>query len=231
MIVAITGTRKGIGRHLAEYFLEAGDIVIGCSRGPSELEHSNYKHCSLDVGSEDAVKSFFRDIRIEYGHLDVLINNAGVASMNHFLLTPEASITQIFQTNFVGTFLCSREAAKLMKKGGTGRIINFSTIAVPLRLAGSAAYAASKSAVISLTEIASKELSPFGITVNAIGPTPVRTSMLRTLSKETVDAVVSQQTIKRLGDMDDIINVVSFFISPKSSFITGQTIYLGGVFQ
>lgn len=231
MIVAITGTRKGIGRHIAEYFLDAGSIVFGCSREPSELVHPNYRHYCLDVGDEDAVKNFFRDIRMEHGCLDVLVNNAGEASMNHFLLTPVASLIQIFRSNLVGTFLCSREAAKLMKKVGVGRIVNFSTIAVPLRLAGSAAYAASKSAVVSLTEITSRELSPFGITVNAIGPTPVRTSMLRTLSKETVDAVVSQQTIKRLGDMNDIINVVKFFISPESSFITGQTIYLGGVFQ
>ena len=151
--------------------------------------------------------------------------------MNHFMLTPESSVRNILQSNLVGTFICSREAAKLMQKNGAGRIVNFSTIAVPLRLAGSAAYAASKSAVVSLTEIIAKELAPFGITVNAVGPGPVPTSMVRTLPKETVDAVISQQSIKRLGSIEDIINVVSFLIDPKSSFVTGQTIYLGGITQ
>lgn len=231
MIIAITGTRKGIGRELANYFLQAGHTVIGCSRQPTELAHPNYEHLCLDVGEEESVKHLFREIRARHGQLDVLINNAGVASMNHFMLTPEATVRTILQSNFIGTFICIREAAKLLQKSAAGRIINFSTIAVPLRLAGSAAYAASKSAVVSLTEITAKELAPFGVTVNAVGPGPVPTSMVRTLPKETVEQVISQQAIKRLGSMEDIINVVNFFIDPKSSFITGQTIYLGGITQ
>jgi len=231
MFIAITGTRKGIGRKLAEYFLDKDNTVIGCSRKKSNLIHPNYTHYCTDIGNEDEVKQLFNKIRSQHGQLDVLLNNAGIASMNHFLLTPGKSVTEIFQCNFMGTFLCSREAVKLLKKSPAGRIINFSTIAVPLRLAGSAVYAASKSAVSTLTEITAKELAPFGITVNVIGPTPVPTSMTRTLPKESIDAVIDQQIIKRFGKIEDIINVIEFFINTSSDFITGQTIYFGGVIK
>ncbi len=231
MFIAITGTRKGIGRKLAEYYLDRDNTVIGCSRKISSLSHPNYTHYCIDVGNEDDVKRLFSEIRSQHGQLDVLLNNAGIASMNHFLLTPGKSVNEIFQCNFMGTFLCSREAVKLLKKSPAGRIINFSTIAVPLRLAGSAVYAASKSAVSTLTEIMAKELAPFGITVNVIGPTPVSTSMSRTLPKEAIDEVINQQTIKRLGKIEDITNVVEFLINASSDFITGQTIYFGGVMK
>ncbi|MFL6713855.1 MAG: SDR family NAD(P)-dependent oxidoreductase, partial [Sulfurifustis sp.] len=155
--------------------------------------------------------------------------NAAEASMNHVLLTPKATLTRLYETNLAGTFVCSQEAAKLLKKSESGRIINFSSVAVPMRLEGAAAYSATKSAVVNLTEIMSKELGSYGITVNAIGPTPVLTSMTRTVPKELIDRLIDRQTIKRMGTMEDLINVVDFLVRPASSFITGQTIYLGGI--
>ncbi|MBX7098144.1 MAG: SDR family oxidoreductase [Myxococcaceae bacterium] len=229
MIVAVTGSRRGLGRSLAEHFLAAGAWVYGCSREPSDLTHARYVHTDMDVTDERAVKEFFRAIRKDHDRLDVLVNNAGTAVMNHVLLTPRETLSRLVEVNLVGTFLCSREAVKLLKKSDHGRIVTLSSIVVPLRLPGAAAYAASKSAVESLMQTMSKELAPLGITVNTVGPTPVPTALARTVPKEALDQVVAQQAIKRLGTAEDVINVVDFFVRPESDFVTGQTIYLGGV--
>src|SRR5438270_13113016 len=188
-VVLITGTRKGIGRALVEHYAGSGCQVVGCSRSPFEGELPNYRHCCLDVGDEPAVKKMFSEIRKHEGRLDVLVNNAGVASMNHSLLTPLAAVKQIMETNFTGTFLFCREAARLMQLHRYGRIVNFVSVAVPLKLEGEAAYAASKAAVISLTQVLAREFSGFGITVNAIGPSPIKTDLIRGVPQDKLDAL------------------------------------------
>lgn len=115
-ITLITGTRKGIGKYLAEHYVRQGHLVIGCSRKEPDWSLEGYEHFQVDVSDEVGVKVLFSFIRKKYGRLDHLINNAGIASMNHFILTPVSTVTQILNTNVVGTFLFSREAAKLMQK-------------------------------------------------------------------------------------------------------------------
>jgi 3-oxoacyl-[acyl-carrier protein] reductase len=228
-VFLITGTRKGIGRQLAEYYLNKGNVVFGCSRGEGAIDHINYFHYILDVSDEVAVIKMVKDIVKKYKKIDILINNAGIASMNHLVLFPLKTAKTIFDTNFFGTFLLLREVSKNMMRNKKGRIINFSTVAIPLKLEGEAIYAASKAAVVSLTEIAARELADFGITVNAIGPTPVLTDLIKVVPKDKINTLIERQPIKRLGTFVDILNVVDFFIDDKSEFITGQVIYLGGI--
>lgn len=228
-ITLITGTRKGIGRFLAEHYAKLGHRVIGCSRQPADWSHPNYQHVLADVCEEEQVTKLFQTIRSEYGRLDHLINNAGIAAMNHSLLTPMSVVDRMLKTNVAGTFLCCREAAKIMKANKFGRIVNFSTVAVPLKLEGEAIYAASKAAVISLSEVLSREFAELGITVNAIGPTPIDTDLIRNVPKSKLDQLVGRQAIHRFGTFEDVLNVVDFFMRPESQFVTGQTIFLGGV--
>ena len=228
-VILITGTRKGIGRYLAEYYAEQGTQVFGCSRGKTDYESKNYRHFCLDVCDESAVKQMFGEIRKAYDRLDVLINNAGVASMNHILLTPINTLQNILNTNIIGTFLFCREAAKLMKQKNYGRIVNFSTVAVPLKLEGEAAYASSKAAVVTLTQVLAKELASFGLTVNAVGPTPVKTDLIKSVPRTKIENLINRQAIGRFGEFKDIANVIDFFIKPQSDFITGQVIFLGGL--
>jgi 3-oxoacyl-[acyl-carrier protein] reductase len=182
----------------------------------------------VDVADEKAVKAMFHEVRQEFGRLDHLINNAGIAATGHFLLTPAETLLRVYQTNVIGAFLFSREAVKLMKKRRYGRIVNFSSAAVPLKLAGEAVYASSKAAIVSLTEILAREVAPLGITVNAVGPTPIETDLIRAMPQDKVREVIEMQPIRRPGTFADVANAVDFFLRPESDFVTGQVLYLGG---
>lgn len=228
-IMLITGTRKGIGKHLAEYYLSKGYIVCGCSRGTSTIISNEYQHYCLDVADEDAVKMLFKDLQKKYGRLDFLLNNAGTASMNHSLLTPISTVRRILDTNIVGTFLFSREAAKLMKKNNFGRIINFVTFAVPFRLEGEAIYAASKAAVVTLTQILSREYAPYNITVNAVAPPAVETDLIRGVDAKKLDDLLKRQSIHRYGTPEKVGSVIDFFLKDENEMINGEVIYMGGL--
>jgi 3-oxoacyl-[acyl-carrier protein] reductase len=228
-VMIITGARKGIGRFLAEYYAQRDFDVVGCSRGDSDLQVAGYRHYCLDVADESAVKKMFVEIARTFGRADILINNAGIASMNHSLLTPLPAARKLVDTNFLGTFLFCREAAKLMQRKRSGRIINVTSVAVPLNLEGEAVYAATKAAVESLTRTLARELADLNITVNAIGPTPVKTDLTRSVPPAKLEALIARQAIRRFGEFRDIRNVVDFFIQPESDFITAQIIFLGGL--
>ena len=228
-VVLITGTSRGVGQYLVTHFVRRGDIVIGCSRGNVKVDLPNYQHFTLDVTDEMAVRQMVQNIRHAYGRLDILINNAGIASMNHILLVPTDTARRLFEINVLGTFIVSREAARLMEQNLYGRIINIGTVAVPMRIEGEAIYAASKNAIVSFTQILARELAPFNITCNLVGPAPIQTDMLSGLPQEKIAQIVDRLAIKRLCYVEDVANVVDFFVSRRSDYVTGQTIYLGGV--
>ncbi len=228
-VTLITGTRKGIGQFLANHYVRLGHTVIGCSREQPDWQLDGYAHFLADVADEAAVLKLFSTIRKTHGRVDHLLNNAGIASMNHSLLTPLSTVENILRTNVTGTFLFTREAAKLMKKQKCGRIVNFTTVAIPLKLEGEAIYAASKSAVLTLTQILAREYANDGITVNAVGPTPIATDLTRSVPKAKMDQLLARQAIRRFGTFEDVANVVDFFLKPESSFVTGQSVYLGGL--
>ena len=204
-------------------------MVVGCSRDMPDWSIGNYEHVLADIAEESDVKRLLAHIQKQYRRLDVAINNAGIASMNHALLTPIATFDRIFAVNVRGTFLVCREAARVMRARRFGRIVNLTTIAAPLALEGESIYAASKAAVENLTRVLSGELASFGITVNAVGPSPIETDLIRGVPKAALQKLLDRLAIRRFGTFADVANVVDFFISPGSDYVTGQILYLGGV--
>lgn len=228
-VVLITGTSKGIGLHIASELLNEGFVVVGCSRSESSIEHEDYFHFVCDITDEISSVKMINDVFVKFKKIDILINNAGAASLNHSLLTPTKSLDRIFDLNFRASFIFCREVAKKMINKRYGRIINFSTVAVPLNLEGEMIYSSSKAAVEQMTKVLSKELGRFGITVNALGPSPVNTDLIKAVPKTKINELIDSQSIPRLTEFRDVLNVVKFYISKKSDFITGQIIYLGGI--
>lgn len=224
-VFIITGSSKGIGKALCEFYLNQGDTVVGCSRGKSTITHENYTHYSLHVADENAVSTMVKEVKQQHTRIDVLINNAGTASMNHLMLTPTKTYDTVMDTNLKGTFLFSRECAKAMMKTG-GKIINLSSIAVPLALEGEAIYAASKAAIETLTQVMAKEVAPLNITVNAIGPGPIDTDLLKGVSQEKREVLLNQLPSKTLGTVEEVIEKAELFLNSDK---TGEIAYLAGL--
>jgi len=233
----VTGGASGLGYEFAVLLAQDSHNLIlididsnKLSETKKELE-SKYSIKVTTLTKYLSIQNISEEIfeEIDEIPIDVLINNAGIALMNHLVFTPLGKAEDIFKTNFLGTFLLTREVVKIMTKKKFGRIINFSSVAVPLSIEGEAVYASSKAAIETFTKIAAREVSEFNITVNALAPTPIKTDLIRTLPKDKITKLISQQAIKRLGTFKDVSNVVDFFIKKESDFITGQIVYLGGV--
>jgi 3-oxoacyl-[acyl-carrier protein] reductase len=228
-IVCITGSSRGVGRKLVDYFINRGALVIGISRTKDQIKLENYHPIQGDISNAEDMKKAFTEIKKNYGTLDILINNAGIShsSQAFFLTIDQAS--DMININFFGTFIVSKEASKLMMKKKFGRIINIGSICSSVEPIGASIYSATKAAVHSLSNSLAKELAPFNITSNTIALSPFPTDMLNTISEKDVEWYLNEQKIKRLATIDDITNVVEFLCSEKSSFITAQFIQLGGI--
>lgn len=226
--ILITGASRGLGLALATHYAECGDEVFGAARSAPGFEHDRYTHLVGDVSAEKDVERLFDAIRSR-GGLDVVINNAGAASMNAIALTTADAVRRVVDANFTSTFLCTRAAVRLLRSSPCARIVNVTSVAVPLRLDGEAAYAAAKSAVETFTRIAARELAAFGITCNAVGPSPVRTRLTAGIPETKMKALLERQAIRRWAEPADVVNVVDFFLRPESALVTGQVVYLGGV--
>ena len=228
-VMLITGTRKGIGKYLAEYYSKNLYQVIGCSRGLIDYKLDNYQHFCLDISEESSVKKMFTEIRKKYGRLDVLINNAGVNyAHSPLLLVPYESALKTVEVNLLGTFLLSREAAKIMKKKSFGRIVNLGSMAVKHEVKGEAIYTASKAAIVSLTRVMAKEISSYGITCNTVSPAAIDTDFIKKINNNGLNEVLSRNAIPNVGSLNEVSNTIDWLINTESSAITGQSIYLGG---
>jgi 3-oxoacyl-[acyl-carrier protein] reductase len=228
--IAVTGSSGGVGRLLAEHYANLGRRVYGCSRSESSFQHENYCHTVADISDEDDVGRFFREISRDGRGLGILINNAGLKIDNLAILTPKGQAEDLLRTNLTGAFLVTREAAKRMKRQRFGRIINMSSVAVPLASAGTAFYGASKAALEQFSRTLARELAGDDITVNTIGLSVfLDTGMTESIS-DGAQAELRKNLLKP-GPLEiaEIIHAVDFFASENARNITGQTVYFGGV--
>src|SRR5262249_45836491 len=227
--VLITGGRRGLGLALARHCLARGDCVTTCGRSEmANLQPDRHRHTVSDLTRPDDIDALFLGVRNEVGYLDALFNNAAIANMNALALTPVEAIQGIMRTNVEAVMLTTRAAIRLLRHSEAGRIVNVSTVAVPLRLRGEAIYAASKSAVEIFTRVAAREVGEFGVTCNAVGPSPIRTGLIAGVDEPKLNRLIADQAIRRWATPEDFINVVEFFLSQESGMVTGQIVYLGG---
>ena len=228
-VVVITGCSRGIGRGLCEYFLQSGWLVIGMSRTIPDIQHLSFRHYQLDITDERSVVDAFKSINDSYGFVDLLINNAGTVKSGPVLLMPVSSVTEMVSTNLQGAFIVSRECVRLMMGRSRGRVVSIGSMLVPIAPAGDAIYSATKAALSVFTQILAKEVSGYGITCNVVGVTAIDTGMAQSVRPDQLIGWIESLPLRRPATMEDLINVVEFFASERSSNITGQVIYLGGI--
>jgi 3-oxoacyl-[acyl-carrier protein] reductase len=226
--VLITGTDKGVGRGITEYFLKHNATVIGLSRTLPDFDEARYSHFVSDISDPDDILSVFSMLSELKTKIDICINNAAVLTSQYALKMPVASIIDMINVNLLAVIMISRESAKLMRND-YGRIINISSMAVALEPQGDSVYAATKAGMNTFTNIIAKEFQMLNVTCNTLAISAIETDMLRQLNKEKVDKVIAALPIPRYANIEDITNVIYLFASEKSNYITAQTIYLGGV--
>jgi len=224
----ITGTSRGLGRALAEKLLSQGWTVAGLSRTSSTIKHKDFHEYLIDITDEAAVQHAIKLISQNSSDIDLLINNAGAASMNALLLTPAKTAEALMKLNYLGTFHCLQSVGKMMVRQRRGLIINITTVAVPLALAGEAAYVASKAAVDALTKVTAQEFQSQGITVIGLGFGPMDTDLTKAVNKEKLNQI--NQNIGRPNGTT-LKQGVDFIFEhlDKKSLTSGHLYYLGEI--
>lgn len=236
-VALVTGASRGIGAALALRLVDDGyAVAINYARSAAEAEalvkritDEGGRAISIqaDVARREDVRRLFDETEAQLGKLDVLVNNAGVLKMVSLADSSDELYENTFNINTRGTFNTLREAARRLNDGG--RIVNFSSSTVGMNLPNYSLYIASKAAVESLTKVLAQELRGRQITVNAVAPGPVATELFfEGKSQEQVQALAKRPPLERLGEPDDIVNVVAFLVGPEGGWINGQVLRANG---
>jgi 3-oxoacyl-[acyl-carrier protein] reductase len=236
-VAIVTGASRGIGAAVAERLASDGFTVVINYSGDAKSAEALARQIEdkggraltarADVSDVKAVRGMFDAAEAAFGGVDVLVNNAGIMKLAKIADSDDALFDQQIAINLKGTFNTLREAGKRLRDGG--RIVNFSTSVVGTKLETYAVYAATKSAVETMTAILSKELRGRNITVNAVAPGPTATDMfLNGKSPELIDRFAKMNPLERLGTPQDIAAAVSFLAGPDGSWINGQVLRANG---
>jgi 3-oxoacyl-[acyl-carrier protein] reductase len=236
-IAIVTGASRGIGAQVARRLAQDGfSLSINYASSSAEadalvaeLQASGARAVAVkaDVSKADQVRNLFDITERQLGKVDVLVNNAGVLKTVPLAETSDALFDQTFDINVRGTFNTLREAATRLNEGG--RIVNFSSTTLGLNLPGYAVYNATKAAVEAFTQVFAKELRGRNITVNAVAPGPIATSLfLDGKTEEQIQTFARMPPLQRLGQPEDIASVVAFLVGPDSGWVNGQILRVNG---
>lgn len=237
--VLITGASRGIGRATAIRFAKEGfNVAVNFKENEAAASEiceeikkngGSAKAYRADVSQNDEVKAMINFIREDFGEIDVLVNNAGIAlQQGLFTDFSEKEFRSVFETNVFGVANCCRAVVPDMVRRHEGKIINVASVWGVCGASCEAIYSASKAAVIGFTKALAKELAPSGINVNAVAPGMIETDMNAHLSKEDVDAFKDEIPLMRAGKPCEVADVIYFLASDEAGYITGQTISVDG---
>jgi 3-oxoacyl-[acyl-carrier protein] reductase len=242
-VVLVTGGAAGIGKATAMRFAEEGAKVIICDVN-EELGQETVKllgegaaFYKINVASREEVQKWIDDVVAKYGRVDVMVNNAGVLRDGQLIKfkegqlvgqMTEADFDLVISVNLKGVFNCTQAVAPVMAKQAGGVILNATSIVGLDGNFGQTNYVATKSGVIGMTKVWSRELGKFGIRVNAVAPGFIATDMITAMPEKIIDGMKSHTPLGRLGDPRDIANAYLFLASEEASFITGETLRVDG---
>lgn len=237
-VALITGAARGIGKQIAMTLAKEGyDIALNYRSNTDELlklkeeiESNNVK-CLLvqgDVSNFEDTERIAKETMDEFGKIDVLVNNAGITKDMLLLRMKKEDFESVLDVNLLGTFNMTKNVASYMMKARSGRIINVSSVVGVSGNAGQANYAASKAGIIGFTKSLAKELASRNILVNAVAPGFIGTDMTNVLKDDVKDKILEQIPLRRIGNAEEVANVVKFLASEESSYITGQVINIDG---
>lgn len=237
-IALVTGSSRGIGRSIALELGKKGvNVAVNYAGNEQkaeevvqELHDLGVKAIKIraNVADEQDVKAMIKEVTKEFGRLDILVNNAGITKDNLLMRMKVEEFDQVIETNLKGAFLCTKAVTRQMMKQRYGKIINIASIVGVSGNPGQANYVAAKAGLIGLTKSTAKELATRNILVNAVAPGFITTDMTNILTEEQKDAILSQIPLEKLGEPEDIANVVCFLASDDAKYITGQTIHVDG---
>jgi 3-oxoacyl-[acyl-carrier protein] reductase len=234
----VTGSSRGIGRAIALGLAKKG-VNIAVNYAGNEVKAAEVVDeikslgaqaikIQANVADEGDVKEMVKEVITSFGNLDILVNNAGITRDNLLMRMKVEEFDQVIETNLKGAFLCTKAVTRQMMKQRDGRIINISSIVGVSGNPGQANYVAAKAGLIGLTKSTAKELASRNILVNAIAPGFITTEMTDVLTKEQKGAILGSIPLAKLGEPEDIANIVCFLASNDANYITGQTIHVDG---
>lgn len=234
----VTGASRGIGRAIALKLAQDGaNVVVNYSGSRAKAEEVVAEIKALgqqaiavqaNVADADEVKALMGAAMDAFGSIDILVNNAGITRDNLLMRMKEDEWDSVMATNLKGVFLCTKAVARQMMKQRAGRIINVASIVGVAGNAGQANYVAAKAGVIGLTKTTAKELAARNILVNAVAPGFIATDMTEELPQDVKDAMLTQIPLAKLGQPEDVANVVAFLASEGANYMTGQTLHIDG---
>ena len=237
-IALVTGGSQGIGESIAKALAAAGAHVVVAARSEDKAAAGaqaiaagggSAEALRLDVADPASVSAGFKAVVEKHGKLDVLVNNAGITDDGLILRMSKESWDRVIATDLTGVFLCAQEAAKTMlKKRVAGRIVNITSVVGLMGNPGQTNYAAAKAGVVGFTKALAREIGSRGITVNAVAPGYIETSMTDILNEEQKKALVGQIVLGRLGTGEDVAGAVVFLASDAAAYVTGTTLNVSG---
>ena len=230
-VCIITGAAQGIGRQIAEQFAADGAVVYACDRQAFTADNPQIHPIELDITDATAVKTALMQIFKAEGHIDCLVNNAGIVYNRKIGMIMREETERMFLVNVIAVLELIQMVSRLMARCGGGSIVNIASVTAVLGSPGQVAYSATKGAVISLTKSAAKELASQGIRVNAVAPGIVKTERFAELYEangEKIDERIKRIALGRLGTPEDIANACAFLASDRAAYISGQILGVDG---